>query len=36
MPTADAKSTELAENSPYRGHDAKIDDLENNTEDSGW
>ena len=35
VPTADAKSTELAENSPYRAHDAKIDDLENNTEDSG-
>ncbi len=35
VPTADAKSAELAENSPYRGHDAKIDDLENYAEDSG-
>ena len=35
VPTADAKSKELAKNSPYRGADAKIDDLEKSTEHSG-
>lgn len=34
MPTADARQEELAENSPYRANDAKIDDLEKNTEDN--
>ncbi|MBA3514934.1 MAG: catalase [Pyrinomonadaceae bacterium] len=32
--TEDAKREELTLNSPYRGHDAKIDDLEKNAEDS--
>ncbi len=35
VPTADAKRAELAANSQYRGNDAKIDDLQKNTEDSG-
>lgn len=35
VPTADAKLEELAANSPYRANDAKIDDLEKDTEDSG-
>ena len=35
VPTADAKREELAANSQYRGNDAKIDDLQKNTEDSG-
>jgi len=34
-PTAEAKIEELAANSPYRANDAKIDDLEKDTEDSG-
>jgi catalase len=34
-PTADAKRAELAANSQYRANDAKIDDLQKNTEDSG-
>jgi catalase len=34
VPAADAKSKELAENSPYRGHDAKIDALEDSIENS--
>src|SRR5688500_11981426 len=33
--TADARREELAENSQYRANDAKIDDLQKNTEDSG-
>ena len=33
--TADAKREELAKNSQYRANDAKIDDLQKNTEDSG-
>ncbi len=32
---AGAKREELPQNSPYRANDAKIDDLEKNTEDSG-
>ena len=35
VPTADAKLEELEANSPYRASDAKIDDLEKDTEDSG-
>ncbi|HEX4900095.1 MAG TPA: catalase [Pyrinomonadaceae bacterium] len=35
IPTADKKREELAANSPYRANDAKIDDLQKNTEDSG-
>src|SRR5688500_11790714 len=35
VPTADIKREELAANSQYRGNDAKIDDLQKNTEDSG-
>ena len=35
IPTASKKREELAANSQHRGNDAKIDDLQKNTEDSG-